>query len=313
MEIANPKSPEFEDHSAQALAALPHRAALTQPVDFSLEVTRDIAAEYDQLKALTTTKAHHARVIDHPELCKLNRYQDVPAFGSNMALLDSGAPSKANYLNANYVRDPLSPDPQPVFIAGQAPMPDTVPSFLYLLYSLAIPCVITIVEHGELKHKCFPYWPNPYKSLDFDPFRLSCSSMKADLLHEERALTLTKNGGPPVSLTHVHFFSWVDHSVPNEETLTFMKNLFETIHDLRLPSKKPVFVHCSAGIGRTGTLISAYFLYEEFKRASAKGQPFKVSIFEVVRAVREQRYLAVQTQSQYRFLYLWAKFLAKKK
>jgi protein tyrosine phosphatase len=55
--------------------------------------------------------------------------------------------------------------------------------------------------------------------------------------------------------------------------------------------------HCSAGIGRTGTLggvIEAIRLEEKYK---------KFNIFNIVENMRRYRYHAVQTCEQYRFLY----------
>ena len=90
-------------------------------------------------------------------------------------------------------------------------------------------------------------------------------------------------------------------------------------------------MHCSAGIGRTGTLIAIYNLQQSVKKLidyikkskwpliepifsnpsflsvfaakDAFAQKPKLSVFGVVRRLREQRYLMVQTQSQYEFIY----------
>jgi protein tyrosine phosphatase len=67
--------------------------------------------------------------------------------------------------------------------------------------------------------------------------------------------------------------------------------------------KNVVWIHCSAGIGRTGTLgsvIEAVRLYGKYK---------KISIFAIVENLRMYRYYAVQTLEQYQFLY---NYLAKK-
>jgi receptor-type tyrosine-protein phosphatase gamma len=70
-------------------------------------------------------------------------------------------------------------------------------------------------------------------------------------------------------------------------------------------NSKIVF-HCSAGIGRTGTMLAIYNIIESLKilleNPSDDNAP-RISIFGVVRRLREQRYCMVQTSSQYEFIY----------
>ena len=72
-------------------------------------------------------------------------------------------------------------------------------------------------------------------------------------------------------------------------------------------------LHCSAGIGRTGTLTAIYNLqqivltmHEYLQRTrDAFAKLPKLSVFGVVRRLREQRYYMVQSQSQYEFIYTY--------
>ena len=65
----------------------------------------------------------------------------------------------------------------------------------------------------------------------------------------------------------------------------------------------PILVHCSAGIGRTGTLITLYYLITELTNQRSNGNPVEASIFGTVRSLREQRAGAVQTYEQYEYIY----------
>lgn len=71
----------------------------------------------------------------------------------------------------------------------------------------------------------------------------------------------------------------------------------------------------SAGIGRTGTFIGIYnciSAIEEMLKSNLKNnletqiEPF-VSVFGVVRRLREQRYGMVQTEEQYKYIYNFVK------
>lgn len=82
------------------------------------------------------------------------------------------------------------------------------------------------------------------------------------------------------------------------------KHLADLINRLRVgygANDKPIIVHCSAGIGRTGTLIVLFNLMNCVDRQKPT-QPF-VSVFDTVRKLRDQRFGAVQTSEQYLFIY----------
>lgn len=61
-----------------------------------------------------------------------------------------------------------------------------------------------------------------------------------------------------------------------------------------------MIVHCSAGIGRSGTFIVIDMLINYIKRY---GLQCDIDISRTVQAVREQRSGMVQIETQYRFIY----------
>ena len=68
------------------------------------------------------------------------------------------------------------------------------------------------------------------------------------------------------------------------------------------PEEKAV-VHCSAGIGRTGTTIALLDAIVNLSAQRNAGKEPQISIFDSVRRLKEQRHGAVQTKAQYKFLY----------
>ncbi|KAL0302327.1 UNVERIFIED_CONTAM: Protein-tyrosine-phosphatase PTP1, partial [Sesamum angustifolium] len=60
---------------------------------------------------------------------------------------------------------------------------------------------------------------------------------------------------PPLSVLHVQYPEWPDHGVP-KDTLA-VREIFKRIAGLP-PRLGPIVVHCSAGIGRTGTYCAIH-------------------------------------------------------
>ncbi|KAL7060163.1 hypothetical protein AAHC03_09474 [Spirometra sp. Aus1] len=99
---------------------------------------------------------------------------------------------------------------------------------------------------------------------------------------------------------HYQFHAWPDHGTPSDPScvLNFMFEISD--RQETLPDSGPIVVHCSAGIGRTGTFIVIDMLINYIKRM---GLQCDIDISRAVQAVREQRSGMVQTETQYRFIY----------
>ena len=63
-------------------------------------------------------------------------------------------------------------------------------------------------------------------------------------------------------VTHLQYLTWPDHGAPEEQDYKIIANILSIIEEFhtRDGSKSKIVVHCSAGIGRTGSLIAIYNL-----------------------------------------------------
>ncbi|CAG5075536.1 Similar to Ptp10D: Tyrosine-protein phosphatase 10D (Drosophila melanogaster) [Cotesia congregata] len=92
-----------------------------------------------------------------------------------------------------------------------------------------------------------------------------------------------------------NFKDWPDHDVP--EDFDAMINFCQIMRRNINASRNLVVIHCSAGIGRTGTLIAIDIILQHLKDNR------KLDVFGTVYRLRQQRINMVQRESQYTFIY----------
>ena len=109
-----------------------------------------------------------------------------------------------------------------------------------------------------------------------------------------------------------HFIGWPDHGAPdisNGEVFEIFCEINKKVDELN-KGKDPIIVHCSAGVGRTGTFVSMYLLEKEImKQIKYKFDFIRFNIFNLVRKIKEMRMYMVQAPPQYEFIYSFVKYL----
>ena len=117
--------------------------------------------------------------------------------------------------------------------------------------------------------------------------------------------------GDAAKVVHHYFFSsWPDHGVPQGENVARLRRLVEDIARQsgtdRGEQECEVWVHCSAGVGRTGTFIALSSLfypqprtYETDDLEAFGGDP----IAETVEVIRRSRNILVQAPQQLKLIY----------
>nr|XP_040020732.1 tyrosine-protein phosphatase non-receptor type 3 isoform X3 [Gasterosteus aculeatus aculeatus] len=142
--------------------------------------------------------------------------------------------------------------------------------------------------------KCHQYWPHPPEVKDYGHMRVKCHSEECNLAYVTRQFTLTHTQrGEERTVTHLQYVAWPDHGVPDDPSdfLLFITSVRE-----RRRGEEPLMVHCSAGIGRTGVLITM----ETALTLLDGGRP--VFPLDIVKTLRDQRAMMIQTTCQFQFV-----------
>ncbi|MBN3316923.1 PTN6 phosphatase, partial [Atractosteus spatula] len=283
------------------------------------------AGFWEEFDALQKQEAKLRKSRDEgmrPENKSKNRYKNILPFDDTRVVLESGDPSVigSDYINANYVKDQgkaghLGGDEA----VNRCPncLAITVNDFWQMVWqerSRVIVMTTREVEKG--RNKCVPYWPelegtkecgnylvrnvSEHNAADYKVRILEISPQDEVCVCVDPALSLSQSEDTR-EIWHYQYMSWPDHGVPSEPggVLSFLTQVNNK--QLEIRGAGPMIVHCSAGIGRTGTIIVIDMLVETI---DTKGLDCDIDIQKCIQMVREQRSGMVQTEAQYKFIYL---------
>ena len=205
------------------------------------------------------------------------------------------------------------------YIATQGPLPQTVPHFWNMVWqsnSTTILMLAKLVEDGKIK--VAPYYPTTEDPLFCveekndaqESFEIQLKSCVTYPNKEQPELTVrvfemricrdAQNGTKTVlnsrTITQFHYLSWPDHGVPTIETWRNFYGMYAQ-YKRQQSCQTPVIVHCSAGVGRTGTFIAFDQIIERFKEGDVT-----ISACRAIDLMRRYRPKMVQTQVQLGFL-----------
>ncbi|XP_034153836.1 receptor-type tyrosine-protein phosphatase H isoform X2 [Pangasianodon hypophthalmus] len=261
----------------------------------SCDQNRGFSEEYEDLSTVGTDQS--CTVATLPENKSKNRFTNVLPYDISRVKLAAQTGSDLDYINANYIHGYGKKNKQ--YIAAQGPLPSTVSDFWRMVWeqkSSAIVMLTNCTEGGRIK--CEHYWPVDDMPCLYGNLRVSVQSEQKESCWTRREFVVrNESTSEERGVTHFHFTAWPDHGVPKgtEELIQFRWIVRQHIETF--PFSGPTVVHCSAGVGRTGTLIALDLLLQQMDKEEV------VSIADCVRCMRLSRPLMVQTQSQYVFLH----------
>lgn len=222
-----------------------------------------------------------------------NRYVDILPYDYNrVELSEINGDAGSTYINASYIDGFKEPRK---YIAAQGPRDETVDDFWRMIWEqkATVIVMVTRCEEGN-RNKCAEYWPSMEEGTRaFKDIVVTINDHKRcpDYIIQKLNVAHKKEKATGREVTHIQFTSWPDHGVPEDPHL--LLKLRRRVNAFSNFFSGPIVVHCSAGVGRTGTYIGIDAMLEGLE---AEG---KVDVYGYVVKLRRQRCLMVQVEAQY--------------
>uniref|UniRef100_A0A6I8P1R3 Receptor-type tyrosine-protein phosphatase alpha n=1 Tax=Ornithorhynchus anatinus TaxID=9258 RepID=A0A6I8P1R3_ORNAN len=304
--LSNGRTDDMEPQSVPLLARSPstNRKYPPLPVDrLEEEINRRMAddnklfrEEFNALPACPIQATCEA--ASKEENKEKNRYVNILPYDHSRVHLTpvEGVPD-SDYINASFINGYQEKNK---FIAAQGPKEETVNDFWRMIWEQNTATIVMVTNLKERKEcKCAQYWPDQ-GCWTYGNIRVSVEDVTVLVDYTVRKFCIQQVGDvtnkkPQRLVTQFHFTSWPDFGVPF--TPIGMLKFLKKVKTCNPQYAGAIVVHCSAGVGRTGTFVVIDAMLDMM--ATEK----KVDVYGFVGRIRAQRCQMVQTDMQYVFIY----------
>ncbi|XP_036382453.1 receptor-type tyrosine-protein phosphatase alpha-like [Megalops cyprinoides] len=304
--LTNGRADDTEMQSLPLLARSPstNRKYPPLPVDkLEEEMSRRMADDNklfrEEFNALTVCPIQAScDAASKEENKEKNRYVNILPYDHSrvhLSLLE-GVPD-SDFINASYINGYQEKNK---FIAAQGPKEETVNDFWRMIWEQNTATIVMVTNLKERKEcKCAQYWPDQ-GCWTYGNVRVSVEDVMVLVDYTIRKFCIQQVGDvlgkkPQRLVTQFHFTSWPDFGVPF--TPIGMLKFLKKVKTCNPQYAGPIMVHCSAGVGRTGTFIVIDAMLDMMTAER------KVDVFGFVSRIRAQRCQMVQTDMQYVFIF----------
>uniref|UniRef100_A0A0N4WUW9 Protein-tyrosine phosphatase n=1 Tax=Haemonchus placei TaxID=6290 RepID=A0A0N4WUW9_HAEPC len=211
-------------------------------------------------------------------------FQDVGCLDATRVKLDYYGGD--DYIHANYVGTPTS---SRRFICTQAPLEKTCKEFWFMCMQDRVEFIVMLcnfIEKGA--KKCYQYFPLS-GSMTFGEITVAFagSTMMRFTCPTNAQVRITtlivERNGRKMRTRHLHWIDWPDRGVPPADTAIVQ------VLELIKGTQAPIVVHCSAGVGRTGSMVLIQYILESISMGGPLEETDKVLL-----KIRAQRANTIQ-------------------
>ncbi|XP_069126601.1 receptor-type tyrosine-protein phosphatase alpha-like isoform X2 [Argopecten irradians] len=244
----------------------------------------------DEYKSIPSGDLHDHNVGMLPQNKVKNRFKTTFPYDHSRVVLETvGNDPHSDYINANYINSVRTPAE---YVATQGPRPGTVKDFWRMIWQLKTSKIVmltNLVEGG--KPKCDKYWPDESETITHGQFDITMDMERSYAFYVIRDITVRDRKTKSERQVHqFHYTTWPDHGTPDPNELVVFHR---RVKNYKTMTSGKMVVHCSAGIGRTGTFMALDALLKEGKETG------RIDVKGYVNTMREDRVNMVQTAEQY--------------
>lgn len=273
---------------------------------------KTLVEDYSQLRREQEELLRQYPLYTASDSLHLNRYRDVLPYAYNRVILKSGASN--GYINASWVREAGMS-----YIACQGPLEETSESFWLMILEQEVSTVVMLTSLQEQgRNKCHGYFPQDvHSAVTFGSVQVTCVGigevLDGVIERDLEVIAVYHNGNRNLwSVKHYQLQAWPDHGVPDSPNAVYgiLDVLYRVSHQ-NSSSIRPVVLHCSAGIGRTGVVIVLDILRSRLSQLLAcqvsnannaeQENAISTHVVSIVKDIRKQRAGMVQTLPQLKF------------
>ncbi|XP_016852064.2 receptor-type tyrosine-protein phosphatase O isoform X3 [Anolis carolinensis] len=271
--------------------------------DMAKDSDYKFSLQFEELKLIGLDIPHFA--ADLPMNRTKNRYTNIlPYDFSRVRLVTMNEEEGSDYINANYIPGYNSPQE---YIATQGPLPETRNDFWKMVLQQKSQIIVMLTQCNEKRRvKCDHYWP-------FTEEPVSYGDITVEMLSEEQQSDwVFRNfrisyADEVQDVMHFNYTAWPDHGVPPTNAAESILQFVQMVRQQATKSKGPMVIHCSAGVGRTGTFIALDRLLQHIRDHEF------VDILGLVSDMRSYRMSMVQTEEQFIFIHQCVQLMWLKK
>jgi protein tyrosine phosphatase len=271
---------------------------------------------FKELRKSTDSKIN-AETGFYSDKAVIKRYDNINVPAKKIIETTTGGKTEA--LHANKVEFNFENITLPnTLIAMQAPKTETLTSVIGMLHDQKVEFVVDLTNSADLH-------PKDKKGRSLTPKTIDYMKMITDGDVKDEKLSVTRQSGGTVSdnntfkyrdiditksgkeqsVKHIHYSNWPDHgAVGLEEFDKLVSKISEKIGD------KTCAIHCSAGVGRTGTLMTGLMLKHLANEGILNDGNIDKALETLIKQGRDDRGpMFVQTDAQQNLLRDYAKKL----
>ncbi|KAK7497238.1 hypothetical protein BaRGS_00011532, partial [Batillaria attramentaria] len=242
-----------------------------------------------------------------------NRYVNILPFDHTRVKLNSDDDEEfSDFVNANYIPGYSSPRE---YIATQGPITCTIDDFWRMIWEQKSSIIVMLSDLAEKgRPKVDLYWPtevnSPVQYGDIIVELTANSTLNKCTIRNFKILMVCScwENQEERKVTQYFIPGWEDYgaNLSPDDLLDFIKMVRQEARS----TQGPITVHCSAGVGRTGTFIALDFLMQFVDDHDLDAE---VDIYNLVLNMRHNRPHMVQSEKQYVFIHDALKLIIERK